>query len=376
MRGRRVRRVVLLTNGPGELWGWVRPLAAELGGRGWRVSLRLLPCQFASGAEGRAAASLGLSASGPESAHATALALWRERRGEPPDAVVQLGGDLMWGRMLSRRRAPLFCYSYGAKRGLEACAAVYTAFPAMARAMTRQGVSPVVAGDLAADLIPTSVPTIEGRGPSKAPCVAFFPGSRPGIRDYAIPLIERTASTLRELVPSLEARVLLSPFDGEEDGERLRALGLAPSPGGLPGSLDGVDFAVTQPGTNTLELMHRAVPFLVAVPFSSLRHVPLPGLAGALSRLPLVGAALRAAALRSRWRSTGFTAWPNRLAGRQVVDEMIGDVTPGDIAARVAEHLGDPVRLAETRRSLSLISSEAPRGAAARMADHIERTLA
>lgn len=374
MRACRVRRVVLLTNGPGELWGWVRPLAAELGGRGWRVSLRLLPCQFASGAEGRAAASLGLSAKGPESAPATALALWRARRGEPPDAVLQLGGDLMWGRMLAHNRAPLFCYSYGGKRGLEACAAVYTAFPAMARAMTRQGVSPVVAGDLAADLIPT--PTIEGRETSKPPCVAFFPGSRPGIRDYAIPLIERTVSALRELVPSLEARVLLSPFDGEEDADRLRTFGLAPASGGLPGSLDGVDFAVTQPGTNTLELMHRAVPFLVAVPFSSLVHVPLPGLAGALSRLPLVGAVLRAAALRSRWRSTGFTAWPNRLAGRQVVDEMIGDVTPGDIAARVAEHLGDRASLAETRRSLSLISSEAPRGAAARMADHIERILA
>lgn len=374
MRACRVRRVVLLTNGPGELWGWVRPLAAELGGRGWRVSLRLLPCQFASGAEGRAAASLGLSAKGPESAPATALALWRARRGEPPDAVLQLGGDLMWGRMLAHNRAPLFCYSYGGKRGLEACAAVYTAFPAMARAMTRQGVSPVVAGDLAADLIPT--PTIEGRETSKPPCVAFFPGSRPGIRDYAIPLIERTVSALRELVPSLEARVLLSPFDGEEDADRLRTFGLAPASGGLPGSLDGVDFAVTQPGTNTLELMHRAVPFLVAVPFSSLVHVPLPGLAGALSRLPLVGAVLRAAALRSRWRSTGFTAWPNRLAGRQVVDEMIGDVTPGDIAARVAEHLGDRARLAETRRSLFHISSEAPRGAAARMADHIERILA
>ncbi len=376
MRGGRVRRVVLMTNGPGELWGWVRPLAAELGGRGWRVSLRLLPCQFASGAEDRAAASLGLLASGPESASATALALWKSRRDEPPDAVVQLGGDLMWGRMLTARRVPLFCYSYGDKRGLEVCAAVYTAFPAMARAMTRPGVSPLVVGDLAADLIPAPVPAPDGREPSKAPCVAFFPGSRPGIRDYAIPLIERTASALREFLPSLEARVLLSPFDGKEDGERLRARGLAPAPGGLPGSLDGVDFAVTQPGTNTLELMHRAVPFLVAVPFSSLRYIPLPGLAGSLSRLPLAGPALRAVALRSRRRSTGFTAWPNRLAGRQVVDEMIGDVTPGDIAARVAEHLGDRARLAETRLSLSLLSSEAPRGAAARMADHIERTLA
>ncbi len=43
------RKIVLLTNGPGELWGWVRPFAAELLRRCWDVSLRILPCQFASG---------------------------------------------------------------------------------------------------------------------------------------------------------------------------------------------------------------------------------------------------------------------------------------------------------------------------------------
>ena len=52
--GAAVRRpsVLLLVNGPGELWGWGRPLAAALRRQGMEVRLRLLPCQFAGGEEG------------------------------------------------------------------------------------------------------------------------------------------------------------------------------------------------------------------------------------------------------------------------------------------------------------------------------------
>ena len=366
------RRAVLLTNGPGELWGWVRPMAAELTGRGWEVALRILPCQFASGAEGRVASSLGLAeVSGAESALSTARAMIRP--GLPrPDAVIQLGGDLMWGRMLAWScRVPLFCYSYGGKRGMDRCAAVYTAFPAMVASIERTGATPVVVGDLTAELAaPPSRPPVTG-----GPKVAFFPGSRRGIREYAIPLIESTAAALRELFPSLEARLVLSPFSEGEDMGELRASGLSPVSGGSAESLDGLDFAVTQPGTNTLELMHRSVPFLVAIPFSSLRHVPLPGVAGLAAHLPLVGPLLREAALKAKGRRIGFTAWPNRLAGRAVVEEISGDITPEDIALRVAEHLGDGARLAGIRAALAQISASAPSGAAARIADHIEGVL-
>ena len=93
------RKIALLTNGPGELWGWVRPFAAELLRRRWDVSLRILPCQFASGEERRIALSLGIpDVTGPESPLRTALSLRKFGKGAnepPPEAVVQLGGDLI-----------------------------------------------------------------------------------------------------------------------------------------------------------------------------------------------------------------------------------------------------------------------------------------
>ena len=54
-----MRKLTLLTNGPGELWGWVRPLLRELGKRGISATIALLPCQFACGEEERIAEALG-----------------------------------------------------------------------------------------------------------------------------------------------------------------------------------------------------------------------------------------------------------------------------------------------------------------------------
>ena len=386
------RHAVLLTNGPGELWGWVRPFAAELLRRRWDVSLRILPCQFASGEERRIALSLGIpDVSGPESSFRTAISLRRRGKGAngtAPDAVVQLGGDLLWGRMLAASaRAPLFCYSYGRKNGMERCAALFTAYREMAESIVSSGEGQtlqragriLVAGDLAAELPDAAVnpPDGEGRIPSGRPGVAFFPGSREHIREYAVPLIRETAAALRESFPSLDARIILSPFASPGEEEAFHRSGdLTPVRGGSKESLRGVDFAVTQPGTNTLELMHCSVPFLVAVPFSSLRHIPLPGVAGALAKIPLVGPALREAVLKAKGRRTGFLAWPNRLAGREVVDEMIGEISARDVAGRVEKRLLDEEYLSRTKKTLAALSSSAPRNAAAFMADHIERMLA
>ena len=386
------RKVVLLTNGPGELWGWVRPFAAELLRRCWDVSLRILPCQFASGEERRIALALGIpDVSGPESPLRTALSLRKigiGANGTPPDAVVQLGGDLLWGRMLAASaRAPLFCYSYGRKNGIERCAALFTAYREMAESIVSSGEGKAlqrtgrifVAGDLAADLPDAFVNAPDGEEGAAGgrPGVAFFPGSRENIRTFAVPLIRETADALRESFPSLDARIILSPFASAREEEAFRRSGdLTPVRGGSKESLRGIDFAVTQPGTNTLELMHCSVPFLVAVPFSSLRHIPLPGIAGALANIPLIGPSLREAALKAKGRHVGFLAWPNRLAGREVVDEMIGEVSALDVARRVEKRLLDDEYLARTRKSLAALSSSAPRNPAVFMADQVERMLA
>ena len=104
----------ILTNGPGELWGWARPVAMELRKRGHSVSLWLLPCQFASGHEREAASLLGVDKlEGP----AGAARIWRDMNNERTDYVVQLGGDMIFGMHLSKTaNVPLACYTYGARK--------------------------------------------------------------------------------------------------------------------------------------------------------------------------------------------------------------------------------------------------------------------
>ena len=367
-----MRKLTLLTNGPGELWGWVRPLLRELGKRGISATIALLPCQFACGEEERIAEALGARRVLPPPSTLRDLGeLIGEARNT--DCIVQLGGDLLWGRIMARiGGVPLLCYAYGKKRGMSRCSGVYTAFPAMAEGIP--GATAV--GDLVADDL-----EIQGESPvvptgGSGPLVAFFPGSRENIRILALPFFRRMKKTLEAEFPAMGSRILLSPF-ARTDEERLwKDAGFSPVRGGEEGAFSGVDFAVTQPGTNTLELLHRGIPFLTLVPFSALKTVPLTGLMGMAVSLPLVGASLRNRVLRAKGRKAGFLAWPNRLAGRELVDEMIGEFTPEEAASKAAGRLRDHSWLAGTKKTLTALSRFAPPGAARRLSDEIERMFA
>ena len=363
-----MRKLTLLTNGPGELWGWVRPLLNELGNREISATIALLPCQFACGEEERIAETLGARRVLPPPSSLRGLGrLVGEAR--DTDCIVQLGGDLLWGRMLSRLGGvPLLCYAYGKKRGMGRCSGIYTAFPAMA-----EGIPGAVAvGDLVADNLglQKELPALPTE---KGPLVAFLPGSRENIRIFALPFLKRMKDVLVKEFPAMVPRILLSPFARTDEEHLWKEAGFYPVRGGEEVAFSGVDFAVTQPGTNTLELLHRGIPFLTLVPFSALNNVPLSGLSGMAVSLPFIGPSLRNRMLRARGRKAGFLAWPNRLAGREVVDEMIGDFTPEEAASRAAGRLRDQSWLADTKKALAALSLFAPQGAARRLSDEIER---
>ncbi len=360
-----MRPVLILANGPGELWDWARPMINELGRRGRKVSLLLLPCQFASGEERRVAESLPLDElRGPSSLAVTladALSMGRKA-----GAVLQLGGDLLWGRVAAwAGRSPLLCYAYGKKKGMARCDRVFTAFPSMAEAMG-PGVEAV--GDLVRDSIENES---SGAAGSDKKSVLFFPGSRAALREFALPFLREMLPPLKEGAPNWEFKIAMSPFSPEDEGEKWRRAGFIPVPAGQsPGK---VSFAVTQPGTNTLELMHRGTPFCVLIPFASIRKIPLSGLAGMVASLPLAGPALKEFYLRRKGAHTGLLAWPNRIAGQMIAPEMVGDFTPAEAAGFVLDWLRDEPRKKTLESALERTAALAPRGGAAKIADEIER---
>lgn len=366
-------RVSILTNGPGELWGWARPVTAELRLRGHSVSLWLLPCPFASGREREAASLLGADKlEGPNGAART----WRALGLERTDCVLQLGGDPMFGTRLSRSaKAPLFIYSYGVRRGTDRAKAVFTAYPAMAPdVLGKSGVRPI--GDLVRDALEMDV-----RDPSASawnwpedpdsPRLLLFPGSRPAIRKSALSWLTAAVAALRPDFPRLRVRTLFSPFMPNSELAAWRDAGLEPVRAGAGAAMRGADYALTQPGTNTLEMMHCGLPGLAVAPCAFLEHIPVAGLRGFVASLPLVGTRIRRLAVeRVLARHKGFISLPNRISGRAVMDELYGDIAPQALAQRVAAALRDPEGRARTSAAFLALSGEA--GATARLCDALE----
>ena len=374
-------KVALLTNGPGELWGWARPIIAELRKREHSVSLWLLPCQFASGYERSVASGLGTDKlEGP----CGSAWMWCALAQEKTDCVLQLGGDLVFGRRIAERSgAPLLCYSYGFKKGMER-AWVFTAYRGMARSIDAKLKAPVqVIGDLVKDSLALERDN-ETFGNSKeigVPHVLFFPGSRPAIRKLSLKWLVKVADHMKTLIPGVRFTTLFSPFVPENELPVWKNAGLNPVKSGSAGSamagaaIKTADYALTQPGTNTLEMMHCGLPALVAFPFDFLDVAPMGGLIGKLaSGVPLAGRALKPIKkwklLHSLKRQDGFISWPNRIAGRAILDEAIGELTPRDLAKRITASLRDEKKLSRVRGELLELSGES--GAASRLCDAAE----
>ena len=366
-----MKRIAVLVNGPGELWGWGRPAVRELKEAGHPVDLFILPCQYASGAEERLAPLLAPDRVVPPGG------FWRALAGGErplPDAILQLGGDLFYGRLLSARlKAPLFSYSYGPKKGLGACRAVFTACPAMAARMKGPGGdSPEVIGDLVADALSMDGGETPWKGTGLR--VALFPGSRPAVRRKALPYMADFLGIARRLLPDAQWVALLLPFCEPQEAPLWEEAGFTVSRGGTGVVLAGADIALTQPGTNTLELLHAGVPSVVAVPEQFLAEAPSPALLAPLFALPGFGPALKRRAFRRYIEKRGYLSWPNRLYGAEVFPEIIGKIRPESLARQFASYAGNREWIEKTRKALGEID-KGPSKAARNLRERITEIL-
>ncbi len=366
-----MKRITLLVNGPGELWGWARPLCAELRNRKWHVTLQLLPCPFASGQEFRVAEGLAVD----EVLPALSLPELAARLGrEHSQAVVQLGGDLLWGRICAARAgASLGCYTYGFKPGLSRCERVWTAFPWMAERMGHRGIRTKLTGDLVRDGLEMDRGACLQEDIPVGERLVFFPGSRPAIREKAREYLGEVFRSLCGKRDAVKVVTPLSPFCEVGEFERWSETALNPTRLGAGGVLPGASLALTQPGTNTLELMHAGIPGLVAVPFHFLRQVPLSGLKGIVAGIPFVGGALKERYLRRLASRKSSLAWPNRLAGSELLWERVGELSPENIAEEILDLLEDRRELKRRAELLKRLSGS--EGAAERLADEIEEMV-
>jgi lipid-A-disaccharide synthase len=124
-------------------------------------------------------------------------------------------------------------------------------------------------------------------------------------------------------------------------------------------AIAGADLVLTLPGTNTLELALLRVPSIVVLPTTFSVQIPAEGVIEWLSRIPGVGPAVKLFLARQYLRRAPYVALPNMWARRRIMPELVGAVTPAEVAAEAARLLKDPAARRALAEALAVIPAQA-----------------
>lgn len=394
--------LIFTANSPGEISGFLHPLAKEAKKRhpSWKVTAMLLPCAFASGQERRVAESI------PEVDEVLpATAFWKMLFYGLPNkkaALVHLGGDLMYAAALVwRTKMPAWSYMWG-RRWWDSFFEGYFAKDEAGIEWIKRHKLPLEKSHIVGSLVVDSVfCRLNGTRTERNPkLISFMPGSRLAELQGLTPFFLRMAEVMQTYDAELQFQMLVSPFIGQQKMKSSLEHEPLPEVGGVRGIYDGEylyskhqkirivtenhmqrlaesGFAVTIPGTKTAEAAILGVPEFVIVPVNKPDLLPMGGILGSLDFLPggkrLKG---RLIILLKNYlaKKIGFLAQPNIALGQMIVPEYADVMTPEETAARAYAAISDEAGIAAQKKAFASIYSQEGR-AAARMFDIIERRL-
>jgi len=404
--------VLILSNGPGELATWVRPVVAALRRRqpdvALRISVVLSPCTNASGQE--AAMARGYSevdrVQGPEDFFPFLLMGKTAENWDwsPQGVVLFLGGDQVYPVVIGRRLgyATVVYAEWEARwhRWVDrfGCmgSAVVEATPARYRAKC------TVVGDLMVDAR-TDAPARQAVARTLQLTeddwlVGLMPGSKGDKLAVGLPFALGVAEAIQAQCSQARFAIPVAPMLSLDRLVRYAQRETNPAIDLMPGSAtaelvqptdglpylrtaNGLEVPLWQPqpaydlmaqfrlclttiGANTAELGALGVPMMVLLPTQKLDAMRAwDGLPGLLANLPGVGRLFALAVnyvVLQRILQTGRRfAWPNLWAGRDVVPELIGPITPQAVADQAADYLHHPHKLQAMEADLRSIRGEA-----------------
>lgn len=376
-------RLVVTTNGPGELMGWVRPFLRAVYRKApdARVTVVFVPCPYATGHEAGITAAMYPKADVVDPRGYGRFLLRKPVKGmERGNGALQyLGGDLFHATTIARRLGvqPM-TYKFTRRSYCQSFVRFFALDDRNAAELRRAGAPPdrvSIVGNLVPDSVLGSLTAMPDGRAGDGICV--LPGSRPMEVKHALPFFLRVALGIRKRRPGVAITFVLSPFNG--DDELRSALEATPDAkmGGIGGKLasDGrsvevegelflVDrtgdykalsqsrLVVTIPGTKCIECAVLSRPMLVAVPLNRADLIVMNGVAGYLNRVPIVGPPLKTMIVRAAERRFRFLTQPNIDADREIVPEMRGILQPDEISHRAAMMFDDDAGLATQREAL------------------------
>jgi hypothetical protein len=414
--------LLILSNGPGEVMTWVRPvvkaLRLRLGKNRARISVVLSPCPHASGQEVAVLESFPEvdRVQGPE--EFWPFLLWGKTQmrwdWRSQGLVLFLGGDQFFAIAIGKRLGyKVAIYAEWEARWLSLADAYGVAHLNLrSKIPARYQHKVQVVGDLIAEaqtLDPLLEPTVQTLQLSpETELLGLLPGSKAAKLTLGVPLGLAIAEYLHQVRPQVQvvipvaptltlaelsryANPQTNPYINAVQGiqaeliEPERGLPYLLTPGGTRvllwtrspayDLLLQCQLCLTIVGANTAELASLAVPMLVLLPTQQLELMRAwDGIPGLLANLPLVGTAFTK--LIGRFvlkRGLGLLAWPNIWAGREIVPEWVGHLLPKPVGERVLHLLNHPDGLEKMRAELRQVRG-AP-GAAQRLAELVEAVL-
>ena len=408
--------ILILSNGPGEVTTWVRPvvqaLRQQLGDdRSMvRISIVLSPCPNASGFEGAIARSYPQVDRVQEPQHFWQFLLsgktaenwdWRTR-----GVILFLGGDQLFPVLINRHLGyRTVVYAEWETRWHQSI----DRFGVMKadlidRVPAKYTNKLTVVGDLMAEAASHSSLADEEQ---RTELIGLLPGSKAAKLAQGVPLVLAIAEHIHKhrpqtkfvipVAPTLDIETLADFANPEKNPVIQLVKGstaelvfqhlefsihnsqqpMLKTPSGLCVQLwtrspaydllSQCCLCLTTVGANTAELGALAVPMIVLLPTQQLDAMRAwDGIPGLLANLPLVGTSMAKVINWLALRQLGLLAWPNIWAKSEVVPELVGKLQPENVAEFALDFLQHPEKLEQMRSQLRSIRGEP--GAAQKLA--------
>ncbi|WP_414530675.1 lipid-A-disaccharide synthase [Nodularia chucula] len=408
--------ILILSNGPGEVTTWVRPvvkaLREKLGNDRSvvRVSVVLSPCPNASGKEAAIALSYPEVDRVQAAEHFWRFLLWGKTvenwEWRDRGVVVFLGGD------------QIFPVVIGKKLGYRTV--VYAEWDArwhnlidrfgVMQPKVAEKVSPkyahkfAVVGDLMLEA-QTVEQVFTPDSDSKTEIIGLLPGSKAAKLAQGVPLCLAIAQYIHAqrpqtkfvipVAPTLDLQTLASFADSEKNPcvKIFNSFSATLVESEYPvlktekglfvelcrenpayQLLSQCTICLTTVGANTAELGALAVPMIVLIPTQQLDAMrSWDGLPGILANLPGVGSTFAKVINWLVLSKKGLLAWPNIWAQEEIVPELVGKLQPEEVAEMVLDFLNHPEKLDAIREKLRSVRGES--GAAQKLASLVSDIL-
>ena len=412
--------VVIVSNGPGELATWVKPVldylikekskSLNLNIPNYKLILSLVPCPNATGKEFTVANDWQILDLIIPAKNFLKLLLKPSLFGSWPrnGVVVFLGGDQFWNVLLAKRLGyKSITYAEWIARwprwNLHIAAMneeVRNIIPKKFKKKCQ------VIGDLMAD-VKNNLSPIHEINDKK--WIAILPGSKKAKLSIGIPFFLEVADRIKECGDNINLMIPIAPTTDLEDfiffqsaknpitkyySSNIKSIKKIENSifnyvletckntkifilqqNSNHNILSQCKLALTTVGANTAELAAINLPMIVVLPTQHLNAMNAwDGIFGIIGRIKLLNRIQTFIIKRWYLKNNKFFAWPNIKANKQIIPERVGIITPKDISDEAIYLLNEKNLLVEQK--LNLLKMRGKKGAVKKLSNLILETIA